>query len=233
VSSYLHYLPAVLRQGSFLGQFLRAFEAVLSGLDLSQLPEGELPLSPAERADLAAADREGLSLPAGFATAGQIAGLEQLLGSVQAFFDPDEVPEDFLPWLAQWVATSLRDDWSVETQRQFIRSIVPLYNVRGTVFGMAEVLRLSGDPAQIVEPPDRTHYFKVIVTVQDGDPHEINRKLRRVRAIIDREKPAHTCYSLETIAPAMQINNLGPAARPEFGPGIIVGTNTLLGTETD
>jgi hypothetical protein len=73
----------------------------------------------------------------------------------------------------------------------------------------------------------------VIVTVQDGDPHEINRKLRRVRAIIDREKPAHTCYSLETIAPAMQINNSGPAARPEFGPGIIVGTNTLLGTETD
>src|SRR5262245_21449196 len=124
VSSYLDHLPAIFRQGPFLGRFLLAFERILTGP-----PPGE--------ADPASVP----SIPA---------GIEDVLDRIHAFFDPvgdsregpnpPRAPDDFLPWLAEWVATSLRDDWDSETKRAFISQIVPLYRMRGTRAGLEAVL---------------------------------------------------------------------------------------------
>jgi hypothetical protein len=54
--------------------------------------------------------------------------------------------------------------------------------------------------------------------------------VRRVRAIVEREKPAHTVYALRAKYPAMRINN-DPQTNTAMGPGIRVGKNTVLGTE--
>src|SRR3954454_7287267 len=83
VSSYLQYLPAIFHQDPFIGRFLLAFEAVLSG--------------------------------PGYADQ---AGLEQLIGDLPAYVDPQTTPEEFLPWLAGWVALSLRADWDADTKRR-------------------------------------------------------------------------------------------------------------------
>ncbi len=219
VSSYLQYLPSVL-YGDFLGRFLLAFEAVLSGANLSELSES-------------------------FPEEGELLGLEQLLDKAHEFFDPDKAPEDFLPWLAQWVATGLREDWDLATKKKFLGQIVPLYRMRGTRLGIQEVLRLSGDEAQVVdfgdgkdEPlearefgpdPKPPHLFGVILTVSVRDTTLLARKVRRVCAIVDREKPAHTFYALRVLYPAMRINN-DPKNNKPFGPGIVVNRNTVLGT---
>lgn len=222
-SSYLPYLPAVLRQSPFLGRFLLAFEAVLSGADGAALP-----------------DDPALSRYR------ELAGLERVLDGIDRFFDPARTDPEFLPWLAQWVATSLRDDWSEETKRNFLASIVPLYRERGTRAGIEKVLRLSGDEAQVVDFNDGlhddleklhfgaaakpAHFFGVIVTVNERDPVELARRSRRVRAIVDREKPAHTYYGLRILYPAMRLNN--SKSNSAFGPGITISNTTplVLGT---
>lgn len=226
VSSYLRHLPAVLREGPFLGRFLLAFEAVLTGIAPEAIPQGA-ELDP----------YRGL------------VGLERLLDGIHRFFDPLTTEPEFLPWLALWVATSLRDDWSEATKREFIANIVPLYRERGTRGGMEKVLRLSGDEAQVVDfndglhealeikyfgsGPKPAHFFGVIVTIAERDPVELQRRLRRVQAIIDREKPAHTYYGLRILFPAMRINN-NPATNLAFGPGIRINNATplVLGTTT-
>jgi phage tail-like protein len=223
VSSYLPYLPAVLRQSPFLGRFLLAFEAVLSGVDESSIPEDP------------ALERYR-----------KLAGLERVLDGIDRFFDPARTDPEFLPWLAQWVATSLRDDWSEQTKRTFLASIVPLYRERGTRAGIEKVLHLSGDEAQVVDfhdglhedleathfgsLPKPPHFFGVIVTVNERDPVELARRTRRVRAIVDREKPAHTYYGLRILYPAMRINN--DKSNTAFGPGITIDNTTplVLGT---
>jgi len=239
VSSYLPYLPAVMRQSPFLGRFLLAFEAVLTGLDEEAIPEDPT-LAPYR----------------------DLAGLERLLSTIERFFVPggverffDDHPAaapsiktdpEFLPWLAQWVATSLRDDWSEQTKRNFIANIVPVYRERGTRAGIEKVLRLSGDDAQVVDFHDGlhedderaqfgvaakpAHFFGVIITVNERDPAELARRARRVRAIVDREKPAHTYYGLRILYPAMRINN--SKSNAAFGPGITINNTTplVLGT---
>lgn len=228
MSSYLQYLPAVLQQGDFLGRFLLAFEEILSGgVDLSKLDTQGL--SPEETALL---EQEK-----------QLLGLEQILDRIHTFFDPAKAPDDFLPWLAQWVATSLHEDWTVETKRRFISRIVPLYQMRGTRAGIQAVLDLSEEAAQVVDfsdgldealekaaftdKPKPPHLFGVVVTVTEPDPDELVRKVRRVRAIIEREKPAHTAYALRVFYPRIRINN-NPLTNKSLGPGIIVGHKKLV-----
>lgn len=216
VSSYLQYLPAILREDDFLGRFLLAFEAVLSKGDASRIPDGLEHLR-------------------------ALRGLEELVESVHRHFDPDagKAPPDFLPWLSQWVATSLRDDWSVETRRKFLGEIVALYRERGTRAGIEKVLKLSDEVATVIDfheegdeaearrkkaegafgkGPMPPHFFGVILQVKARDPTQLARRARRVRAIVDREKPAHTVYALRLEYPAMSIMNESTNDEP----GIII-----------
>src|SRR6476469_7082701 len=41
-------------------------------------------------------------------------GLEETIAGIATLFDPNETREEFLPWLAGWVALSLRADWNIE-----------------------------------------------------------------------------------------------------------------------
>lgn len=222
MSRYLQYLPAILREGDFLGRFLLAFEQVLTGTEPGAINPAKLP--PGETGLL---------------------GFEQLLDRAHTFLDPSATPAEFLPWLAQWVAVSLRDDWSEDTKRNFLRGIVPLYRKRGTREGIEQVLRLSGDDVRVLDfhdgvgedvearefglAPRPPHFFGIVLTVSARDPVVLARAVRRVRALANREKPAHTYYALRVRSPAMRINN-DPQNNKAFGPGLLVGRTTVLGT---
>lgn len=212
-SSYLNYLPTLFHEDAFLGQFLLAFEQILSGGVLS--------------------DREQ-------------PGLEDYIDQSHTYFRPyvppeeansadsQVTPDEFLPWLASWVALSLRDDWDERTKRGFISKIVPLYQKRGTKAGLKELLELyinvdkqeQDANVEIYEFETPVHYFQVTMSLQErGD---LRRKQAIARAILDQEKPAHTFYSLQILFPTMQIIN-EPANADE---GLRLGENTLLGTTT-
>jgi len=211
-SRYLDHLPAVLRQGPFLGPFLRAFERILSG------------------------PPPGAALPPGVTPP---EGIEQVLDRIHTFFDPDLAPEEFIPWLAGWVALAVRDDWDLAMRRAFIGKIVPLYRKRGTRAGLRELLDIQAGNVSVVDHDDDgvpaqfddfspPHLFKIILSVSGGDAVFLARKVRQILAIVDREKPAHTYYGIDIEFPGMQINQ-DPDLYPEYGPGVKVEVTTLLG----
>jgi phage tail-like protein len=222
VSRYVAHLPAVFQDDDFAGKFLLAFERVLTGL-----PDADPPNLP--RVPL---------------------GLEQILDTIETYFDPSSAPDDFLPWLAGWVATSLREDWDAATRRSFLAHIVPLYRRRGTARALQTLLQIylnpTGDPlhdasVEVLEAPkpgDPTYptpypprYFQVRFTVAERDPAILARRAAIATEIIDREKPAHTYYGLLIGSPSLEIAD-PPAFDSAHNPltGVFVGVNTLLGT---
>ena len=193
-SSYLDYLPAIFSQDPFLGRFLLAFEAVLSGV-------------------------------------GGQPGLETTISGIASYLDPATTDTEFLPWLAGWVALSLRADWDEPTRRGFIAQIVPLYRLRGTQAGLRQILALyTGEPVEIFDAFDNLPYFfEVKLTLSEADPALLQSKQQIARAIIDQEKPAHTFYALQIAVPTMRLVSAALHER-ENAPLLILGTNTLLGT---
>lgn len=204
-SSYLAHLPAILSQGDEIGRFLLAFEAILTG----GVPAPEGRPSPLPRS------------------------IEEALEGVEELLNADDTPEDFLPWLAQWVSRSLNEDWGVETTRTMISRAVSLYYKRGTKEGLQEVLDICMGTATIEEIEDdaRPHYFEVTLVVAEQDPDLLAMKARLTCSIIDQEKPAHTYYALKIKYPGLRVSN-DPTAEGGFGPGVVVGVTTVLGTIT-
>lgn len=160
-------------------------------------------------------------------------GLEELIGALPFAFDPATTPEEFLPWLAGWVALSLRADWDVATKRAFIQEIVPLYRLRGTQAGLQRMLEIYTRETVTIDDvfEDPAHFFQVKLTLSDPDPERLRRKQEIARAIIDQEKPAHTFYALKVAVPTMRL--VSEALQKAEGgkpPLLILGQNTLLGT---
>ncbi|QLE58029.1 phage tail protein I [Nostoc sp. TCL26-01] len=189
VSTYQQYLPAILQKDEFFGQFLLAFEQILSGL--SETPSQEKIIT---------------------ANTQNITGLEEVINNVHLYFNPQATPEEFLPWLARWVSLSLRDDWQVEVKKAFIQQIVRLYNLRGTKAGLIEILSIYlqnsgfGEKVEVFDQfDDFPHYFQVQLTLKDRDPDKYWRQAKIAKAIIDQEKPAQTFYALKILVPTMQL----------------------------
>lgn len=212
----MDYLPAIYRKGevkekaNFLGRFLKIFEKILSGID------------------------DGINVEDNTV----LRGIEEVIAVIHDFFDPFFTPgpveddadaEDFVSYLAGWVALTFRQTWPQNQRRRVLANIVPLYKKRGTKDGLTEFLRLFvgpqieveevfnfriGDTSTVGEdsivggfPP---HVFSLNISYGFGDEGfelgVLRNLLETTRDIVDLEKPAHTSY----------------ASRYDF-PGIIIG----------
>lgn len=217
------YLPAALREDQALVDLLLAFEAVLLQSADSRSPSPK--------------------------------GLERIVGDIPRYLGAgqsatDGAPDEFLPWLGQWLALSLRTDIydrdSAKNNallRRFIGGIGAIYPYRGTKRSLRELLGLFTDrePAsiQVIESRDRPHHFSVTLDLSKQmlglDQGEIDRLWEVADAVIRQEKPAHTYFTLTPDFPSFRLGPL-PAdnplraqvgGRPEGQP--IVG-NTRLGS---
>lgn len=221
-STYQSYLPAGLQPDPIIQAFLLAFEQILTG---ERLP------APAPQ------------------------GLEEMIDRLPTYLIPmapagvaqlehERAPGEFLPWLASWVALSLRDDWSADTKRAFIQRIVPLYTKRGTKDGVREMLELyvsegkslnsnvstsASKSVEIFELVQPAHYFQVTIRLPNRD--DLERKRSIARTILDQEKPAHTFYRLELLFDTMRLITPEDESDPN-SKGLRLGINTLLGTES-
>jgi phage tail-like protein len=165
--------------------------------------------------------------------------IEDTVEGLPAYLDPRRTPDGFLPWLAGWVALSLRADWPAETKRAFIQEVVPLYRERGTPAGLRKLLEIYVRPINggrtgdvvVFDGFDRpAHYFQVRLTLNEVDPARLRALQETARAIIDMERPAHTFYALKIVTPAMRlVSETFIAANPGSRP-LILGRNTVLGT---
>lgn len=214
-SEYLRHLPQVLqapspRTGrSFLGEFLKIFEALLSG-----------------RSDAATGS-------------GRIVSLQERVERFAEYLDPSLVPlnaaggatlsSDFLNYLASWVALTLDQNWDMTRKRTWLSQIVPLYKRRGTLVGIQTYLSMFvGNQVTVDEPPGGfvvaqsstvgedtfiaggpAYYFRVRIAYAFGsapfDFNVWNNLWTGARAIVDLEKPAHTYYTLDARTPGFVV----------------------------
>ncbi|MEZ4384614.1 MAG: phage tail protein [Nannocystaceae bacterium] len=208
--SYSDYLPAWMRRDPALSRVLLAFEAILDGRveALEGAPQASAP------------------------------ALSLVLDRIHTYFRPGpgdaaerRAPPEFVPWLARWVACSLRDEWDDETRRRVVAQAVPLYRLRGTKEGLRRMLEIYvglDDTVTIYEFASIPLFFQVEVTLPERDPEVLARTDRAVRSIIDQERPAHTFYGVRYHFPSMQIVD-DPS---EGGTPILIGENTLLGSQS-
>ncbi|MEZ0471119.1 phage tail protein I [Luteimonas salinilitoris] len=222
-SRYLQYLPAPLQDGRFIGRFLLAFEAILSGGVVVRSEGGS-----ASRQENATLER--------------LQGLGGTLDEITAYFQPQETPPDFLPWLARWVAVDLREDWSELTRRNVVASIVPLYMRRGTRKGIEQAIRLCVSETADVRVDDSDsatypYHFEVTLTIDENQyPSTLQQLYRKVEGAIELQKPAHTYYSLVLRYPSLVLLDQPDLSNPtrremrQATKGIYVAMNTVLGS---
>ncbi|MGI0484840.1 phage tail protein [Pantanalinema rosaneae CENA516] len=182
-------------------------------------------------------------------------GLEQTIASIFTLLDPESTREEFLPWLAGWVALTLRSDWDIDRKRRLIANVIPLYRHRGTADNLKTLLTIytGGLSPDIQEPEDEPfqirpidenplqlgvstriggsipYYFRVILNLPIPDKAEQQRQYDIVSALVDLQKPAHTFYDLEIRLNTMRIDGDPPGTTPHSNDPIQVGVNTLLG----
>lgn len=132
-------------------------------------------------------------------------------------------PAPFLHWLASWLAFTPHALFSSAALRRIVAGIVPLYGLRGTRDYLVRLIELCFDDVRSVHVDDRPHVgftigsavigsgtllaqgrawsFKVVVDLahaaeRGADQEPQASLLRRLRAVIDFAKPAHTVYDL-------------------------------------
>lgn len=143
-----------------------------------------------------------------------VGGLDQVLAplflvldSFPAYLDPRLTPEDFLTWLAGWVAFPLDDSWPVAMRRELVANAVELHRRRGTREALAWQLRLlTGGEVEVTdsgacrwseesgEPVPGGEVPAVTVRVRDAGPAV---DATALRAAVVEAVPAHVRVTVE------------------------------------
>jgi len=132
---------------------------------------------------------------------------------------PDRNGKDFLSWLASWVTLELDERWSEKKKRYLIKNAALLYRYRGTLTGLKYIIEQFFDidveikewnwpdgmkigtrssigvNTILVEKTDIDLCFTVIWKPSRFNIENRDHLIRKIRTVIDLEKPAHTkCY---------------------------------------
>lgn len=162
-----------------------------------------------------------------FPNAPTVQGLEQTLNDLARYFTPgtspaNGAPDEFLPWLSQWVALSLRTDIfdsnsedsngikyeakNNAIRRTFIAQMPELYRTRGTQESLTKLLEVftqGGASGVTIESPveGKPHFFKVMLnleTYKHSDSDTTPYKDSKAKKVFERTKElAHSVIRLE------------------------------------
>jgi phage tail-like protein len=85
----------------------------------------------------------------------RLRSLEAIIADIARYFRPEVAPEEFLPWLAGWMAFGMRADLTAELQREFLTRVISLYKRRGTAESLRTLLKIfTGAEPTILEGDD-------------------------------------------------------------------------------
>lgn len=155
-----------------------------------------------------------------------IAPIISTLDNLPAYFDPRLTPDDFLGWLAGWVAFELDETWDATRRREAVSRAVDLLRRRGTALGLADEVRLvTGAEVEVVEnggtawsldpmsPMVGTPEPALFVRITAADPSSIDTD--RVDRIVAAAKPAHVPHRIELIGATPPRKAKARAAEPD------------------
>lgn len=133
-----------------------------------------------------------------------------VLDCLDAYLDPWLAPPDFLDWLADWVALTLDEGWTVTQRRELVAHAVTLHRGRGTVQGLATHLGvITGGTVEIEESGGCVHSGqsggvlpgsatpRLHVRVRVADPAGVDP--RRLDTLVAEIKPAHLPHTVEIV----------------------------------
>ncbi|RPI79058.1 MAG: hypothetical protein EHM41_24185 [Chloroflexi bacterium] len=182
-SKLLKYLPSIYEDDELMGRFLMLFESFLAPLD------------------------------------------SQIKGQAD-YLDPFLAPVEFIPWLASWTDMKIDEELPPENKRSLLKVSASLLRARGTRKALKEYLEIyTGGKAEIREhfsqnfqlgkdaklgqdialgmdnvPQTFTVKLYLPPLPEELDEDERSRQMlnyeRKMRAIIEAEKPIHTGYKL-------------------------------------
>jgi phage tail-like protein len=133
------------------------------------------------------------------------------LDCFDAYLDPALAPDDFVDWLATWVALPLADEWPPDRRRALVARAVELHRWRGTGRGLKALLEtVTGGWVHVADnggcmastdsggalPGTPDPRITVRITVRD--PSTVD--MARLDALIGLHKPAHVPHTLEVYA---------------------------------
>jgi phage tail-like protein len=140
----------------------------------------------------------------------ELAPIIATLDNLSAYFDPRLTPEDFLDWLASWVALELDETWDVDRRRAAILAAVDVLRRRGTAAGLADELRLatdsqievfeSGGSAWSLDPMSPmvgSAELALHIRVLAADPSQVD--VDRLDRVVRSAKPAHVPHRIEVV----------------------------------
>ncbi|GIJ26809.1 phage tail protein [Micromonospora qiuiae] len=141
------------------------------------------------------------------------AGLDEVLAPIlltldclDAYFDLELTPPDFLDWLAGWVAAPVDRDRPPQARRDLVRHAVELHRWRGTARGVELALRVAtGARVEVTDnggvswsatptgapPADETSQVRVRIHGDVDEP--------LVRQVLAAAVPAHVRTTLEIL----------------------------------
>jgi phage tail-like protein len=132
------------------------------------------------------------------------------LDCLEAYLDPALAPDDFLDWLAGWIAAPVDEAWPVALRREVIGQAVELHRWRGTPQGVtAEIRLLTGGEVELTDsggvswsatptgapPADEPAQVRVRVRVADRSGVD----QRRLREMVAHAVPAHVRTTVEVV----------------------------------
>ncbi len=80
-----------------------------------------------------------------------INNIEETISALPTYFDPETAPDDFIPWLAQWLSLDLYELLG-EKNREFILLAFDFYKQKGTVSGIENLVTfLTGKKCLVKE----------------------------------------------------------------------------------
>lgn len=155
-----------------------------------------------------------------------VLGIEHQVDKLASYFvagdrnhpEQPQAPEEFLPWLASWLAFSMRADLPETVHRDFIHNLTTLYHWRGTQENLKRVLEyftgLKSTASTVTVNSTDPHCFEVKVDlsalIASQALSDVPRLVEIAHALIRREKPAHTRYVLAPMFPSFRLGEADP-----------------------
>lgn len=141
---------------------------------------------------------------------------------------------NLLNWQSTWIGLSCDNNWTLDSKREIMATILPVFRQRGTAAGLEELLNtyVDGDIAvnDVVSAPAMTvgHTTRLKAGYETGDPvvggvrpfafqvvltvptfdltsPAVLAQVAAIRALVDQEKPAHTSYTVEVTTTVTQL----------------------------
>lgn len=116
------------------------------------------------------------------------AASEDRLSKVEDLFNPYRSPERLLPFLARWVAID-----HLGSQRDLVAAGAALAQMRGTLSGLREAIRLTTGVTEVEIEESRP--FHIVVRLPEGCPDA-----QRIRHLVELEKPAAITFEMGVIS---------------------------------